>query len=124
VGAVFVIPFFSFRRNWKFCKQCGFFGKEDQMREKHWKVEHPELPLEEFGFLSLGGMPNTCVEAHKSHYKKLVDESNMLNMPQKPLQRSTRASSARMSVCKAKTRRSLAPTTKANKKQSRAKACP
>jgi hypothetical protein len=91
------------------------------MKEAHWKIEHPELPLEEFGFLWLGKLPNTCVEAHKRHYKKLVDESNMLNMLPKPVRTSTASPPAPGPSSKAKTRRSQAPTTKKRRKTPRSR---
>jgi len=54
------------------------------MKKRHWKEEHPELPLEEFGFLSLDQKPKTGSAEYTSHYKKLVNESNMLKMLPKP----------------------------------------
>jgi hypothetical protein len=44
------------------------------MKEGHWKVKHPELPMEEFAFLKLGGNPNTNIEEYKSLHKRLINE--------------------------------------------------
>ena len=79
------------------------------MQHGHWKEEHPELPLEEFGFVLLGCLPSTDAEAFNINKKKLIQKSNILNKLQSRDIKSSAALNTTRSTSKNNTRKQKRP---------------
>ena len=51
------------RKNFKFCKECGFMGRVDRMLVGHWVVSHDSRGRGRFGFLKMGQLPRSHAAA-------------------------------------------------------------